>query len=253
MRFVPIKTADQQAVLLLHRTRDLLIRQRSSLLSAIRAHFAEFGVVVGQRMRNIDQVLGLLVKAGTTLPALAPRMLAVLAYRLPAARRLGPSGGRAGGAAGLASSERGEPTAGHHPRGGTDHRERHCGDGRRCSSVQLRPAVRGLAGARAATAIEWRQRAPRPHLQARRRVYSSPDGSRRAGSRRLAQTPSLRPRPLAGWAVGTATLQRCDCGIRQQERSHCLGTDGARPDLQHRPSARRLIGTRAFRATMLRR
>jgi len=45
MRFVPIKSADQQAVLMLHRTRDLLIRQRSSLISAIRAHFAEFGIV----------------------------------------------------------------------------------------------------------------------------------------------------------------------------------------------------------------
>jgi transposase len=51
MRFVPVKGADQQAVLLLRRTCDLLIRQRSSLISAIRAHFAEFGVVVGQRMR----------------------------------------------------------------------------------------------------------------------------------------------------------------------------------------------------------
>src|SRR5262249_38952056 len=39
MRFVPVKGADQQAVLLLHRTRDLLIRQRSSVISAIRAHF----------------------------------------------------------------------------------------------------------------------------------------------------------------------------------------------------------------------
>jgi transposase len=48
MRFVPIKSADQQAVLMLHRTRDLLIRQRSSLISAIRAHFAGFGIVVGQ-------------------------------------------------------------------------------------------------------------------------------------------------------------------------------------------------------------
>ena len=35
MRFVPVKGADQQAVLLLHRTRDLLIRQRSSLISVI--------------------------------------------------------------------------------------------------------------------------------------------------------------------------------------------------------------------------
>ena len=44
MRFVPIKSAEQQAALLLHRTRDLLIRQRSSLISAVLAHFAEFGM-----------------------------------------------------------------------------------------------------------------------------------------------------------------------------------------------------------------
>jgi transposase len=82
MRFVPVKGADQQAVLLLHRTRDLLIRQRSSLISAIRAHFAEFGVIVGQRMRNIDRLLGLLADKGTELPELARRMLAVLADQL---------------------------------------------------------------------------------------------------------------------------------------------------------------------------
>src|ERR1700740_1474898 len=46
MRLRAVKSVDQQAVLLLHRTRDLLIRQRSSLISAIRAHFAEFGVIV---------------------------------------------------------------------------------------------------------------------------------------------------------------------------------------------------------------
>ena len=82
MRFVPIKSADQQAVLLLHRTRDLLIRQRSSLISAIRAHFAEFGVIVGQRMRNIDRLLGLLADERTGLPELAQRMLTVLADQL---------------------------------------------------------------------------------------------------------------------------------------------------------------------------
>ena len=82
MRFVPIKGADQQAVLLLHRTRDLLIRQRSSLISAIRAHFAEFGIVAGQRMRNIDRLLGLLADEGTGLPELARRMLGVLADQL---------------------------------------------------------------------------------------------------------------------------------------------------------------------------
>ena len=48
MRFVPIKSPEQQSVLMLHRARDLLMRQRMMLLNAIRAHLAEFGVVVAQ-------------------------------------------------------------------------------------------------------------------------------------------------------------------------------------------------------------
>jgi hypothetical protein len=45
MRFVPVKSADQQAVLMLHRTRALLIRQLTMLANAFRAHLAEFGIV----------------------------------------------------------------------------------------------------------------------------------------------------------------------------------------------------------------
>ena len=45
MRFVPVKSAEQQGVLVLHRTRDLLIRQRTMLANAFRAHLAEFGIV----------------------------------------------------------------------------------------------------------------------------------------------------------------------------------------------------------------
>ncbi|MDP3460809.1 MAG: IS110 family transposase [Hyphomonas sp.] len=48
MRFVPIKSADRQAVLVLHRTRDLLMRQRTMLLNAVRGHLAEFGIIAPQ-------------------------------------------------------------------------------------------------------------------------------------------------------------------------------------------------------------
>lgn len=82
MRFVPIKSADQQAVLLLHRTRDLLIRQRSSLISAIRAHFAEFGVVAGARIRNVERLLELLARHANDLPEIARDMLRVLGDQL---------------------------------------------------------------------------------------------------------------------------------------------------------------------------
>lgn len=86
MRFVPVKGAEQQAVILLHRTRDLLIRQRSSLISAIRAHFAEFGITVGQGMRNVDRLLALLQTEGAErLPPIAAEMLGVLAAQLRAA------------------------------------------------------------------------------------------------------------------------------------------------------------------------
>ena len=82
MRFVPIKSTEQQAALLLHRTRDLLIRQRSSLISSIRAHFAEFGIVTNHRIRDIERLLRLLTDSTTRLPMLAREMLEVLAAQL---------------------------------------------------------------------------------------------------------------------------------------------------------------------------
>src|SRR5215469_12486012 len=42
MRFVPVKSAEQQAQLMQHRARDLLMRQRTALVNALRAHLAEF-------------------------------------------------------------------------------------------------------------------------------------------------------------------------------------------------------------------
>ena len=46
MRFVPIKSAEQQSVLMVHRARDPLVRQRTMLANAIRGHLAEFGIII---------------------------------------------------------------------------------------------------------------------------------------------------------------------------------------------------------------
>jgi transposase len=46
--FVPAKTAEQQAAVLLHRGRERLVRQRIMLVNALRAHLAEFGVIAPQ-------------------------------------------------------------------------------------------------------------------------------------------------------------------------------------------------------------
>jgi len=62
MRFVPIKTPEQQSVLMLHRTRQLFVRQRTTLINAIRAHLAEFGIVAGIGRNGIEKLLDLICK-----------------------------------------------------------------------------------------------------------------------------------------------------------------------------------------------
>ncbi|MBT1516857.1 hypothetical protein KIP88_41380 [Bradyrhizobium sp. SRL28] len=61
MRFVPIKSAGQQATLMLHKTRELLVKQRTLSVNAPRGHLAEFGLGV-----RVDELLGL--AAGDTTP-----------------------------------------------------------------------------------------------------------------------------------------------------------------------------------------
>jgi transposase len=48
MRFVAVKSADQQAVLMLHKARELLVRQRVMLTNAVRAHLSEYGLIAAQ-------------------------------------------------------------------------------------------------------------------------------------------------------------------------------------------------------------
>src|SRR5215468_2481308 len=57
MRFVPVKTPEQQSVMMLHRVRLMLNRQRTQLSNAIRAHLSEFGIVAPIGRRGIDQLL----------------------------------------------------------------------------------------------------------------------------------------------------------------------------------------------------
>ena len=56
MRFVPIKTPEQQSGLVLHRTRHLLIRQQTAVINAIRAHLAE-GIVAPVGRKGVEELL----------------------------------------------------------------------------------------------------------------------------------------------------------------------------------------------------
>ena len=57
MRFVPVKSAERQSVLVLHRGRELLVRQRTMLINAIRGHCAEFGLIVAQGARAVPELI----------------------------------------------------------------------------------------------------------------------------------------------------------------------------------------------------
>jgi transposase len=57
MRFVPIKSVEQQGSLMLHRTRDLLIRQRTQLINGMRAHLAELGLVAQKGREGLQQLM----------------------------------------------------------------------------------------------------------------------------------------------------------------------------------------------------
>ncbi len=57
MRFVEIKTPDRQSVLMLHRTRHLFVRQRTTLINALRAHLAELGIVAGVGRNGLERLL----------------------------------------------------------------------------------------------------------------------------------------------------------------------------------------------------
>src|SRR6202008_5125488 len=57
MRFVPTKTPEQQSGLVLHRTRHLFMRQQTSVINAIRAHLAEFGVIAPVGRRGVEELL----------------------------------------------------------------------------------------------------------------------------------------------------------------------------------------------------
>lgn len=85
MRFVPIKTPEQQAVLVLHRTRDLLVRQRTVLVNSLRGHLAEFGIVARQGTGGVGELLATLRgPEETPVPMLAKTALLGLADAIEA-------------------------------------------------------------------------------------------------------------------------------------------------------------------------
>jgi len=85
MRFVPIKTKQQQTVLMLHRTRQLLVRQRTMLSNALRGHLAELGVVSAKGRNGTAELLRIIADStDNRVPASARGILDALARQYSA-------------------------------------------------------------------------------------------------------------------------------------------------------------------------
>lgn len=70
MRTVAVKTADQQARAMLFRTRELLLRQRTQLINALRGHLAEHGIVVAKNRGNVARLASAIEDGTCALPDL---------------------------------------------------------------------------------------------------------------------------------------------------------------------------------------
>jgi transposase len=89
MRFVPVKSAEQKGQLMQHRTRDLLMRQRTQVINALRAHLAELGIVAAQGREGIKELLAIVADdQDARLPIGARASVIVLAAQLQALQTL---------------------------------------------------------------------------------------------------------------------------------------------------------------------
>jgi|SRR5262245_17628228 len=79
MRFVPTKSEQQQSALMLHRSRQLLVRQRTMLSNAIRGHMAELGIISAKGRHGTAELLEIITKEDDRIPTVARVSLAVLA------------------------------------------------------------------------------------------------------------------------------------------------------------------------------
>jgi transposase len=82
MRFVAVKTPDQQAALMLHKTRDLLVRQRTMLTNSLRGHLAEFGIIAAKGPAGVKAAIEALHAGQEQLPEIARAALHTIVDQL---------------------------------------------------------------------------------------------------------------------------------------------------------------------------
>lgn len=86
MRFVAVKSAEKQALGMAFRTRDLLVRQRTQTINALRGHLAEFGIIAPQGTAHVERLRAAAEGPDPDLPPEAREMAGVLLEQIDALR-----------------------------------------------------------------------------------------------------------------------------------------------------------------------
>ena len=237
MRFIPVKSVEQQSMLCVHRLREGLKEDRTACINRIRGLLAEFGLVFPQSPGELRAVLSdVLEDASNELGTLARLTLqraqaqwheldehmAWCDERIAAHKREQPSG-------------QGCRDADRHRSGHSLGRGRH---GWRLQAVQERRAVRRLDRADAAPALERRQEQPGRHHQAGRHLPAHTADPRREVSRHDGPPTTGQDLLMGGRATRAIGMAEGRGGPGQQERPHPLGGDDARRRLRCEPPER---------------
>ena len=156
MRFVPVKTCEQQGVMSLHRVREGFKEERTACINQIRGVLTEFGLVFGKSPKVLRAVLADVIEDASNELSTTARLRAAARVRSLARARRAPALVRPAGGPACALPAR-------RPACGQDHRYRRTrrlgADGRRgrLQAVQERPPVRRLAGPGATPGLQRRQ------------------------------------------------------------------------------------------------
>jgi transposase len=186
MRFVPIKSEQQQSGLMLHRTRQLLVRQRTMLSNAIRGHMAELGIISAKGRNGTAELLQVIGDVTDDRSADCSVLSRSSCASIPEPQRRGlihrqehPR---------LAPILRREPTARGDPGDWSDRRHRPGCRDRRLGSVPLRAQSCRLDWFGAQAALDRGQGTARQYYQAGQSLFTMAAGRRGHGGHSLRAT-----------------------------------------------------------------
>ena len=214
MRFAGVRTLENQAVLMHHKAREMLVAQRTQLINALRGHLVEIGVIAAQGPKNARELAGVVMAEGNeTIPACVRAALAPLVRQLHVLDqedRVQRSNYRRDGS----RRRKGASTDDHSRLGPGDS----LGDGRQRSGRLrfLGPArVRRFSWPDAETKLVRRQGAAGPHLEDGQPIFADIACRGRACGSLSSQAARRRAAILCEEAHAEQALQACRRRARQ--------------------------------------